>query len=398
MKIYILAAAICTLLVNHVLAQDFCQDVSGGTCVAKGTCSGTLAGYQILSCLTGGDCCILPETTTPPTTTTTTTTTPAPTTTTTVPPTTTTTIPPTTTPPAEQRCGVRSNTQPLLSRIFGGNETTECDWPWQVSIRGKISDSSNLVPTSDQTSHFCNGVIIADQWILTTASCVLIAAALGGNGGDPVNNVIVVAGDHNTAGVSINFAAGTLQEKVFTVVESNIHPEYKKNVSTFKFPADLQDTGIDFESNNIALLKLNIPVTYSNCVRKACLLSETSQTIINKDCFIAGWGRSENGDQPILKEAQVELASRVVWEFIHRVTSNPDPVRALTTYAIFVNAVAGGNTCSGDDGGMLVCKDAAGVWSLEGLINRDSGTCEPKAKFLVTDVTAAYPWIMTTIS
>ncbi|XP_066267296.1 transmembrane protease serine 11D-like [Branchiostoma lanceolatum] len=51
-------------------------------------------------------------------------------------------------------CGLR----PLEDRIVNGFEATPGDWGWQVSL-------------TNYGQHFCGGVLINNQWVLTAAYC-----------------------------------------------------------------------------------------------------------------------------------------------------------------------------------------------------------------------------------
>ncbi|RUS90243.1 hypothetical protein EGW08_002024, partial [Elysia chlorotica] len=68
-----------------------------------------------------------------------------------------------------QDCGVGGGL--LQSRILGGRITGPCDWPFVVSIRGLIRGRTQL--SYANTIHSCAGVLIANNWVLTSPFCVL---------------------------------------------------------------------------------------------------------------------------------------------------------------------------------------------------------------------------------
>lgn len=66
------------------------------------------------------------------------------------------------------------------TRIVGGNEARQGQYPWQVSLQwGWLFGYS----------HFCGGAILSDQWIVTAGHCVLAVPSYG--------DFIVKAGKHD---------------------------------------------------------------------------------------------------------------------------------------------------------------------------------------------------------
>lgn len=51
-------------------------------------------------------------------------------------------------------CGL----QLLSSRIVGGTDASEGEWPWQVSLQVR-------------GTHICGGTLISSQWIVSAAHC-----------------------------------------------------------------------------------------------------------------------------------------------------------------------------------------------------------------------------------
>lgn len=66
----------------------------------------------------------------------------------------------------DSSCGIRSFNIPE-SRIIGGRQAKEGEFPWQVSIASVSSVSSTNNP-----SHFCGGAILSKNTIITAAHCM----------------------------------------------------------------------------------------------------------------------------------------------------------------------------------------------------------------------------------
>ena len=66
--------------------------------------------------------------------------------------------------PLQPSCG-KSKSQFSETRIIGGREAKEGEFPWQVSI-GRISVTSGII------THFCGGTILSSNTILTAAHCL----------------------------------------------------------------------------------------------------------------------------------------------------------------------------------------------------------------------------------
>ncbi|ESO82741.1 hypothetical protein LOTGIDRAFT_229776 [Lottia gigantea] len=321
----------------------------------------------------------------------------------------TTTEEPTTSPtpepiPPQQQCGLKKS-MPSMSRILGGQVSNRCEWPWLVSIRGRIRETSKLTRRNDQTKHVCNGVLVDEEFVLTTAYCVGLAHVLTSSSQPDVKeNILVVANEYDISQTEYDDEQYPL-ESVFRISDVKLHPKFTQfelgNLGHTFFSQDKNT----LKDNNLALLKLNRPVELSDCVRAVCLPDLNEKPINKKDkCKIASWGNTEESLQTELpgelKEADVKVYSKEFWtevEDIYRTRGIIDTAGPLTTYGKFEND--SDRACSSDSGGMVVClnKDR---WVLEGLINipryiagPDSSACEKSSVFAIVDAKEAYQWI-----
>ncbi|XP_018533866.1 tryptase [Lates calcarifer] len=214
-----------------------------------------------------------------------------------------------------QDCGVA----PLNTRIVGGENATAGAWPWQVSMH--------------RTAHVCGGTLINDQWVLTAAHCIT------------TNSV----------------SAWTLYFGRLTQSGSNVH-EVSRTVSQVIIHPDYNNT---LFNNDIALMKLSSPVSFTDYIRPICLASNSSQFFNSTPCWATGWGRLGK-DKPLqafdrLQEVQIPVIGN------KQCSCNYLPASEAN---ITDNMICAGQenkgTCQGDSGGPLQCQQGS-VWIQAGI-------------------------------
>ncbi|XP_042363895.1 serine protease 27 isoform X3 [Plectropomus leopardus] len=141
-------------------------------------------------------------------------------------------------------CGVA----PLNTRTVAGENATAGSWPWQVSV--------HLNPKGAQ---ICGGTLISDQWVLTAAHCIKTNFP---------SVWILYFGRETQSGPNVNEVSRTVSQII-------IHPDH--NSEPF--------------NNDIALMKLSSPVTFTDYIRPICLASHSSQFHSATPCWATGWGR-----------------------------------------------------------------------------------------------------------
>ncbi|XP_045898078.1 prostasin-like, partial [Micropterus dolomieu] len=141
---------------------------------------------------------------------------------------------------------------PLNTKIVGGQVATPGSWPWQASLR-----------TSG--SHFCAGTLINNQWVLTTAKCCA-------RSGVSTSTLTVYLGLQSLQGINPNQVSRTVSQII-------IHPNFISG-------------NID---NDICLLKLSSPVTFTIYIQPVCLAATGSTYYKGTVSWSTGWGNVGSG-------------------------------------------------------------------------------------------------------
>ncbi|XP_069011770.1 chymotrypsin-like protease CTRL-1 [Embiotoca jacksoni] len=217
-----------------------------------------------------------------------------------------------------QDCGVA----PLNTRIAGGENTIAGSWPWQVSI--------HLTAIG---AHICGGTLISDQWVLTAAHCIVT---------NSTSAWTVYLGRETQAGPNVNEVKHTLSKVI-------VHPNY--NDTLF--------------NNDIALMKLSSPVTFTDYIRPVCLASNSSLFYNSTLCWATGWGKLGR-DEPLpassaLQEVQIPVIGNKQCECNYL----PNKEANITDNMICAGQENKG-ACQGDSGGPLQCKQGA-LWIQAGI-------------------------------
>ncbi|XP_055607054.1 chymotrypsin-1-like [Uranotaenia lowii] len=192
-------------------------------------------------------------------------------------------------------------------KIVNGTDASIVDYPFMISLRSRTG------------SHSCGGSILNERWILTAAHCV-----------DYYTTPF-----QQTVQVGRTDVSPERDDSVYDLEDVVIHPHYSESNSYI---------------NDIALLKLRTPLTFSDTVKPVELAKnyeEVSESDL--DASLIGWGRLEtNGALPkTLQKVDYYIVPNDECNGIHRQHIYPSQICA---------AYPGGGKgqCNGDSGGPLL--------------------------------------------
>ncbi|CAG9789265.1 unnamed protein product [Diatraea saccharalis] len=266
--------------------------------------------------------------------------------------------------PNRSVCGLLSDEE----RIFGGESTDIDEFPWLARIK-YVLDSGKEV-------YACAGSLITQNYVLTAAHCV-------------VNLTIkeVRLGDWNTE-TETDCQGRVCSDPAVDVSVSQvkIFPEYRKS-DTFK--------------GDVALLRLQKPIYYSDFVRPICL-PITDDTIRQDNSsksiyWTAGWGKTENENKANIKQ-KLAISAVPIGD-----CRNKQPIITDKTapFVICAGGVAGKDTCVGDSGGSLVKQmtiNKTTNWFLVGVTSYGYRFCGSEGRpGLYARITPLLHWILNNI-
>ncbi|XP_050964073.1 ovochymase-1 [Labeo rohita] len=191
------------------------------------------------------------------------------------------------------------------SRIIGGQEAWAHSWPWQVSLQ-----------YSDMPA--CGGAILDLRWVITACHCFkrYKKASLWN----------AVVGMHNLENVNESCHQTIEVEKIIS------HKDYNPKTN----------------ENDIALVKLESPLQFNECVRPVAILNGDLPP--QESCTVTGWGAiRENGP----RASRLQEVNVTVFE---PQTCNKYYGGKMLKFMMCAGADAGGmDACQGDSGGPLSC-------------------------------------------
>ncbi|XP_059196176.1 complement C1r-A subcomponent-like [Centropristis striata] len=256
-------------------------------------------------------------------------------------------------------CGQPTKLISAYQRIIGGSDAPEDTIPWQVLLTGGGRGG---------------GMVIGDRWILTAAHVVTSE----GNQSSP-ESVKVSFGGTNVGTI--------LESPVSPAASIHVHPEYNN--------PDLRHYNHD-----IALIKLQDPITFSSSVMPICLPAEDATYHNGEMGLVSGFGVTETEGRQILTNTLKYLQLPVVDQETcsQSITSlEKSTVPDLTNNMFCAGVPEGGkDSCQGDSGGPFALRSGGRFWAA-GIVSWGV-ECGKKGRYGVyTRVTNYLNWINKTM-
>ncbi|XP_031333000.1 phenoloxidase-activating factor 1-like [Photinus pyralis] len=268
-------------------------------------------------------------------------------------------------------CGIQIKQRD--NRIVGGNISDIYDFPWMAALKYRKPDGSDA-------GFRCGGTLISSRFVLTAAQCLNI------RGYDLAE---VRLGEWQ-----ISSSADCVPDTESAMVCADPVIDLKI-VSQIPHPFFSLRSG----NNDIALLKLEKKVKFTDFIRPICL--PPPELPIPKEgamMDIAGWGITENGKQSDYKlKVQVPVLANEKCKKIYTDYTHINPNQACA------GGELGRDACDGDSGGPLMTifekKDLfdEDQWYQEGIIYRGLGCGRRGVPSLYTRISRYSKWIVNTI-
>ncbi|MBN3309948.1 TMPS6 protease, partial [Amia calva] len=244
----------------------------------------------------------------------------------------------------EKRCDC--GLQHLSSRVVGGVNSSEGEWPWQASLRVK-------------GRHLCGGTLISNQWVVSAAHCFQDDSL-----SSPSQWTVYLG--------SVSLSQGGPGQASYAVQEIRTHRYY-------------DDETHDYD---LALLRLDRAVAPPTAARPACLPPPSHHLEPGLLCWVTGWGAQKEGgpNSNVLQKVDVRLISQDICSHSY-------------SYRISPRMICAGypdgkkDACQGDSGGPLVCREPSGRWFLAGVVSWGVGCGRPHYYGVYTRITKMVAWI-----
>ncbi|XP_034172857.2 testisin [Osmia lignaria lignaria] len=247
------------------------------------------------------------------------------------------------------------------ARLVGGQNAIPHEFPWMVSI-------------SRKGGHFCGGTILNSRFVLTAAHCLCSARSMV-----PAGQLRVSLGEYNLKEPEV---PASKEERVASII---LHPDHKCG----KYVDD------------IALLELARPISWSESVKPACLPVATGKpgysAFGGEFAKAAGWGwfgedRSKYKRADVLQKVDVRVIENNVCREWY--ASQGKSTRVGEKQMCAGHEEGGRDACWADSGGPLMIEGLSGnKMMVVGIVSSGVGCGRPRLPGLYTRVSEYIPWI-----
>ncbi|XP_043217203.1 venom protease-like [Amphibalanus amphitrite] len=248
----------------------------------------------------------------------------------------------------------------LIPTVVGGEDVQPelGRWPW-IALLGERLDG--------QRRWTCGGTLISARTVLTAAHCVV---------GRRPSDLTVRLGEHDLSRTNDG------RHVDVSVARITIHPGYVG------------------KQNDIALLQLSRPVTFSRRIQPVCLPAvDASHT--GKTADLAGWGYTEfNGEgSQVLQEVELVVLDEQQCEQRYRSVPGfeDDFPGGFQGTKLCANGADGTSrdACRGDSGGPLVYRSSGSDrrYQVIGVVSTGLGCGNPEYPGIYTKVSKYISWI-----
>lgn len=227
------------------------------------------------------------------------------------------------------------------NKIYGGEDAGLLEFPWVVLMEYRRLAGGGLKSS-------CAGTLINQRYVLTAAHCVIgrIQREVG-----PLNSVLL--GEHDTRS-SVDCAGNVCAPEAqrVGVEETRVHELYKN--------------GAPNQVHDLALVRLERSVRYSDSVRPICLPSVVAPEMrrAGQQYTVVGWGRTlQSKTSPVKQKLVVGYVepAQCQAKFAERKVS-------IAPTQLCLGAKYAQDSCDGDSGGPLM-RFRDNAWVLEGIVS-----------------------------
>ena len=240
------------------------------------------------------------------------------------------------------------------SKVVGGNDTYDGEFPWTVSVRRN-------------DHHHCGGVIVGRKWILTAAHCVQSRIP---------SNFVVRIGE-------FDLQRPDYHSRDYAIDRIIIHENYsgliKSSLSSIN--------GAD-----IALLKTKTDILMDEHAWPVCFPS-VDHTFAGQEAIVVGWGKrneKSEGYSERLQKARIPIIENKICRNWFKLAGREMVINEKIICAGFRDG--GRDACHGDSGGPLLSK-IDDHWSVIGVVSTGIGCARPLLPGLYSRVSSYHKWI-----